>query len=96
MRAVYLNEGKVEVRDMGELKGEGIKVRVKSAGICGSDLHMHELKFPMECASGHEAAGVLEDGTPVVGAADSMRRVSLLPGRPLSFMPCGRNTRYHH
>ncbi len=66
MRAVFLNEGKVEVRDIEELSGDGIKVHVKSAGICGSDLHMRELKFPMECASGHEVAGVLDNGTPVV------------------------------
>ncbi len=65
MRAVYLNEGNIELRELTELPDEGIKVRVKSAGICGSDLHMLDMKFPMDCIAGHEIAGVLDDGTPV-------------------------------
>jgi len=42
----------------------GARVRVRSAGICGSDLHM--LGFgPSAVTLGHEFAGLLDDGTPV-------------------------------
>lgn len=41
--------------------GEGVRVRVASAGICGSDLHL--LSFDMPTILGHEIAGVLDDGT---------------------------------
>lgn len=48
-----------EVRDAG-----GERVRVRSAGICGSDLHMLGWG-PMPVTLGHEVAGLLDDGTPV-------------------------------
>jgi 2-desacetyl-2-hydroxyethyl bacteriochlorophyllide A dehydrogenase len=40
-------------------------VRVVSAGVCGSDLHMAAMGFP-PVTLGHEIAGVLDDGTAVV------------------------------
>ena len=55
MRAVYLDEGKVELRDVPEPSDQGKKVHVKSTGICGSDLHMLSLKFPGTFIAGHEA-----------------------------------------
>jgi threonine dehydrogenase-like Zn-dependent dehydrogenase len=65
MRGVYFNNGEVELRDVGEIAGEGARVRVRSIGICGSDLHMLEMKFPLKYIVGHEVAGVLDDGTAV-------------------------------
>ena len=65
MRAVYFNEGEVELREIQELPDKGKKVHVRSIGICGSDLHMLEMKVPINCVVGHEIAGVLDDGTPV-------------------------------
>ena len=65
MRGVYFNNGEVELREIDTIAGEGVRVRVRSIGICGSDLHMLEMKFPIKCIAGHEAAGVLDDGTPV-------------------------------
>ena len=65
MRGVYFNNGEVELREVGGVTGDGVRVRVRSIGICGSDLHMLELKFPLKCIVGHEVAGVLDDGTPV-------------------------------
>ena len=65
MRAVYYNEGEVELREIQELPDKGKKVHVRSIGICGSDLHMLEMKVPINCVVGHEIAGVLDDGTPV-------------------------------
>ncbi len=51
-----------------------MRVKVRSAGICGSDLHMVESGFPIQGTLGHEVAGELPDG----------RAVAL---EPLS--PCG-------
>lgn len=65
MRAVYFKDGEVELREVPEPFGEGVRVRVRSVAICGSDLHMLELKSPLNCVVGHEVAGVLDDGTPV-------------------------------
>jgi len=45
--------------------GDGVRVRVRSAGICGSDLHMLAGGFLGERVLGHEVAGVTDDGTPV-------------------------------
>jgi threonine dehydrogenase-like Zn-dependent dehydrogenase len=39
--------------------GEGVRVRVTSAGICGSDLHLSESPVVV----GHEFGGLLDDGT---------------------------------
>jgi threonine dehydrogenase-like Zn-dependent dehydrogenase len=65
MRAVYFEDGEVELREVTKPSGEGVRVRVRSAAICGSDLHMLDLKSPLKCVVGHEVAGVLDDGTPV-------------------------------
>lgn len=65
MRGVYFNDGEVELREVGEAAGDGIRVQARSIGICGTDLHMLEMKFPLKCIAGHEVAGVLDDGTPV-------------------------------
>jgi len=65
MRAVYFKNGEVELRDIPQYQDEGIRVHVRSIGICSSDLHMLEAKFPIPCIPGHEIAGVLDDGTPV-------------------------------
>lgn len=40
-------------------------VDVRSAGICGSDLHMIEHGFPIPGTLGHEVAGTLRDGRAV-------------------------------
>lgn len=40
-----------------------VRVRVSSASICGSDLHL--LPWNLQATLGHEFAGVLDDGTPV-------------------------------
>lgn len=63
MRAVRCIEGRPTVVDVEPSQGEGIRVRVASAGICGSDLHLMEMGLPL--TFGHEIAGTLPDGTPV-------------------------------
>ena len=66
MRAVRNTEDGIEVVDVAEVEPEGdlVRVRVRSAGICGSDLHLIEWG-PMPVTLGHEFAGVLDDGTEV-------------------------------
>jgi len=63
MRAVRTRGKAVEVAEVPAPGGEG--VRVASAGICGSDLHMVAAGFLRERVLGHEVAGVTDDGTPV-------------------------------
>ena len=64
MRAVRCSGGSVRVVDVPAPTDEGVRVDIRSAGICGSDLHMlagGELPFTL----GHELAGTTPDGTAV-------------------------------
>jgi threonine dehydrogenase-like Zn-dependent dehydrogenase len=63
MRAVRCSEGVASLVDVPEAHGDGIVVRVASAGICGSDLHLESWNLP--ATLGHELAGFLPDGTAV-------------------------------
>jgi threonine dehydrogenase-like Zn-dependent dehydrogenase len=45
--------------------GEGVRVRVKHVGICGSDLNMVATDYAPGVTLGHEISGLLDDGTPV-------------------------------
>jgi threonine dehydrogenase-like Zn-dependent dehydrogenase len=66
MRAVRHTENGIEVVDVASPEvGDGrARVRVGTAGICGSDLHLLTWG-PMPMTLGHEVAGRLDDGTPV-------------------------------
>ena len=66
MRAVKHTDNGIEVVDVpGPDLDEGqVRVQVRAAGICGSDLHMLGWG-PMPVTLGHEIAGHLDDGTPV-------------------------------
>jgi 2-desacetyl-2-hydroxyethyl bacteriochlorophyllide A dehydrogenase len=63
MRAVRCEGGAPVVVDVAAPSGDGVRVRVASAGICGSDLHL--LQWNLPATMGHELAGTLADGTPV-------------------------------
>ncbi len=65
MRAVRIEAGAVRVVELPAPSGSGVRVRIRSAGICGSDLHMLGLGFPVAGTLGHEIAGLLDDDTPV-------------------------------
>jgi threonine dehydrogenase-like Zn-dependent dehydrogenase len=67
MRAVRVIDGVVGVSDVVAPEGPGVRVRVQSAGICGSDLHLIEPSNldPVTVTLGHEIAGVTDDDTPV-------------------------------
>jgi threonine dehydrogenase-like Zn-dependent dehydrogenase len=64
MRAVRHTDAGIETIDVPEPAADGVRVRVRSSGICGSDLHMIGWG-PMPVTLGHEVGGHLEDGTPV-------------------------------
>jgi threonine dehydrogenase-like Zn-dependent dehydrogenase len=65
MRAVRCSEGRVELVQVDAPRGEGVRVRIRSAGICGSDLHLLASPFPLRHTLGHEMAGVTANGQPV-------------------------------
>ena len=65
MKAVRCCEQHVQVLDIPPPVGEGVKVKVRSAGICSSDLHMIAAGFELSATLGHEVAGTLKDGTAV-------------------------------
>lgn len=65
MKAVRCCDKHVQLLDVPAPTGEGVRVKVRSAGICGSDLHMVSAGFPITSTLGHEVAGVLGDGTAV-------------------------------
>jgi threonine dehydrogenase-like Zn-dependent dehydrogenase len=66
MRAVRNTENGIEVVDVARPDTDDgrVRVQVRAAGICGSDLHLITWG-PMPVTLGHEVAGHLDDGTPV-------------------------------
>ncbi len=65
MRAVRCCDDQIQVVDVPAPSGEGVRVKVRSAGICGSDLHLVAMGIPLPNTLGHEFAGVLDDGRAV-------------------------------
>jgi threonine dehydrogenase-like Zn-dependent dehydrogenase len=67
MRAVRVHDGNVSVDDVAVTDADGVRIRVRSAGICGSDLHLVASGVVESAAVtlGHEVAGITDDGTPV-------------------------------
>jgi threonine dehydrogenase-like Zn-dependent dehydrogenase len=63
MRAVRCEGRDVRVVELPPTSGPGVRVRVKAAGVCGSDLHL--LGSVQGITLGHEIAGITDDGTPV-------------------------------
>lgn len=65
MKAVRCHDSHACVVEVPRPQGEGVRVKIASAGICGSDLHFLQMGFPMPFTLGHEVAGITENGTPV-------------------------------
>lgn len=61
MRAVRCADHQVSCVDVPEPSGDGVRIRIAAAGICGSDLHSVEV-LPTPATLGHEFAGYLPDG----------------------------------
>ena len=64
MRAVRHTEHGIEVRQVPPPAGPGVRVRVRSSSICGTDLVMTK-GTPFPFTLGHEFAGLLDDGSAV-------------------------------
>lgn len=65
MKAIRCSEGKISVHEVPPPQGEGVRVQIRSAGICGSDLHLVTSPFAPQVILGHEMAGELPDGRAV-------------------------------
>jgi threonine dehydrogenase-like Zn-dependent dehydrogenase len=68
MRAVRLVDGAIRVVAAPPPSGNGVRVRIRSAGICGSDLHLISPENPFgppAITLGHELAGITDDDTAV-------------------------------
>ena len=74
MKSVRCSGGVVEVVEVPAPVRSGVRVRIRSAGICGSDLHLIAGGIDLPHTLGHELAGVLADG----------REVAIEP-----LVPCG-------
>jgi threonine dehydrogenase-like Zn-dependent dehydrogenase len=86
VQAVKRTDAGVEVVEVDDPEGgdEFVVVEVRSASLCGSDLHLVGYG-PLPVVLGHEFAGVLDDGTPV--AVD--------PGQPCGACPqCASGLRH--
>jgi 2-desacetyl-2-hydroxyethyl bacteriochlorophyllide A dehydrogenase len=78
--AVRRTEEGIQTVDVPRPEGDGVRVQMRSAGICGSDVEGIAAS-PRPTTLGHEFAGVLDDGTAVAvkpnvvcGACDACRR----------------------
>jgi threonine dehydrogenase-like Zn-dependent dehydrogenase len=65
MQAVRFEGGAVRLVEAPPPSGDGVRVRIRGCGICGSDVAMLDSGFPLAGIPGHELAGELDDGTPV-------------------------------
>jgi 2-desacetyl-2-hydroxyethyl bacteriochlorophyllide A dehydrogenase len=64
VRAVRCAENGVEVVEVERPETrDGVRISVRAAGICSSDIHL--MGWGLRCTLGHEIAGHLDDGTPV-------------------------------
>jgi threonine dehydrogenase-like Zn-dependent dehydrogenase len=64
VKCVRRTDAGVEVQDVAVPTHEGVRIHVKSVGICQTDVHLARMG-PLPHTLGHEFAGELDDGTPV-------------------------------
>ena len=62
MKAVRCHNHEIHVHDVPAPSGEGVRVKVAAAGICGSDLHFWQGGSPVPFTLGHEISGITPDG----------------------------------
>jgi len=76
---------KMEVANIDEPKSinGSVIIKVKSCGICGSDIHYWEIGMPQGLVMGHEFAGEVIDP----GARSDLKKGDRVTGLPIS--PCG-------
>ena len=65
-----------------------VRVRVRTGGICGSDLHYYQhggfgtIRIQQPMVLGHEVAGVIEEVGPGVAGLAAGERIAVCPSRP--------------
>ena len=62
MKAIKVIDKKPVLLDVTEPKTEGVKIKVVSSSICGSDIHMIAQGAFGDHVIGHEFCGLTEDG----------------------------------
>lgn len=65
MKAIQISNKSPQLVDLPEPSGDGVKIKVNSASICGSDLHLMSRGWAENRVLGHEFAGTTPDGTAV-------------------------------
>ncbi|MEM9463827.1 MAG: alcohol dehydrogenase catalytic domain-containing protein [Actinomycetota bacterium] len=65
MRAVRIIDGQPSLETVEPATGEGVRVKVVSSSICGSDLHLVDGGMAEGMILGHEFCGLAPDGTAV-------------------------------
>jgi threonine dehydrogenase-like Zn-dependent dehydrogenase len=65
MKAIKVIDKQPVMVDVPEAMGDGVKVKVVSSSICGSDIHMMAMDVFGDHIIGHEFAGVTADGRAV-------------------------------
>lgn len=71
-------------KDIPVSKDGSVVIEVKSAGICGSDIHYWDMGQPVGLVMGHEFSGVVVDP----GARKDLEKGDRVTGLPIS--PCGK------
>ena len=70
----------IEERELAPLKDGEVLIRIKAAGVCGSDVHMwkgEDPRIPLPLILGHEGVGVVED---IKGEKEDILGKKLYPG----------------
>lgn len=83
MRAVWLSEGEIEVRDVADptpAPDEAL-VRVTRAGICNTDLELVRGYYPFDGIPGHEFCGVVVAGPTELEGARVVGEINAVCGR---------------
>ena len=95
MKALWLSDGDLRLRDDVTLPPEPAdeaRVRVLSAGVCGTDLALVDAMYPFEGVPGHEFVGIVEEGpAPLMGR----RVVGEINAACGSCPECSSGTRKH-
>lgn len=65
MRAIRIESGKPNLVNVSLQDNDGVRVRILSSSICGSDLHLMTMNFLEGRIPGHEFAGVTDNGQAV-------------------------------
>ena len=65
MKAIQINNKAPQLVNLPEPKSNGVKVKIRVASICSSDLHLMINGWAENRVLGHEFAGYTDDGTAV-------------------------------